>query len=199
MFPALALGAEPPYADVMRRPPRPLGQRLLDLPLLLRAYLFLGPLEAVAAMAAFFFVLYSGGWLYGVSLGPSDVLYRQATTACLSAIIVMQVVNVLLCRHPRESTLGAPWRGTACILIAVASELALILMIDYTRAGNLLVGTAPIGPSVWLFMIPFALAMLLLEELRKAIARQRRSRHSPANHSGTSYSTLLDRSRPGSS
>ena len=37
----------------------------VELALALRAYLFLGLIEAVAAMAAFFFVLYGGGWKYG--------------------------------------------------------------------------------------------------------------------------------------
>src|SRR3989338_2723629 len=65
MLPALALGAEKPDPDTMRRPPRPRSERLLNWGSLLRAYLFLGPLEAVAGMAAFFFVLHGGDWQYG--------------------------------------------------------------------------------------------------------------------------------------
>ena len=78
-------------------------ERLIDWPLLARSYLFLGMLEAAAAMAAFFFVLAGGGWVYGQLLPPNDPLYLQATTACLSAIIVMQVANVFLCRSERAS------------------------------------------------------------------------------------------------
>ena len=39
--------------------------------------------------------------LEGETLGARDPLYLQATTACLTAIIVMQVVNVFLCRSRR--------------------------------------------------------------------------------------------------
>jgi hypothetical protein len=46
-----------------------------------------------------------------------------------------------------------------------------ILAIDYTTPGNALFGTAPIGVRVWLFVLPFGAAMLLLEEGRKAIVR----------------------------
>ena len=53
------------------------------------------------------------------------------------------------------------------ILAGVAAEIVLILLIDYSPWGNALFGTLPISAEVWLFMIPFALAMLLLEELRK--------------------------------
>jgi len=141
--------------------------------LLLRAYLFLGVLEAAAAMAAFFFVLDRGGWEYGRSLGPSDPLYLQATTACLSAIIVMQVMNVFLCRDDRASSFGFGFFGNPLILWGIVTEVTLILLIDYTPWGNLIFGTAPLAKAVWLFLIPFAVAMLGLEELRKWIARNR--------------------------
>ena len=141
--------------------------------LLLRAYLFLGVLEAAAAMAAFFFVLDRGGWEYGRSLGPSDPLYLQATAACLSAIIVMQVVNVFLCRDDRTSSFGFGFFGNPLILWGIVTEVTLILLIDYTPWGNLIFGTAPLAKAVWVFLIPFAVAMLGLEELRKWIARNR--------------------------
>jgi magnesium-transporting ATPase (P-type) len=172
MLPALALGAEPPNHQVMQRPPRPRTARLLDLPLLVRAYLFLGCLEAVAAMSAFFFILVGGGWSYGQRLSPSDPLYLQATTACLSAIIVMQVVNVFACRDDRASAFLSGLFSNPLILVGIAAEIALILLIDYTPWGNLLFGTAAIPLDVWLFVIPFALGMLALEEGRKWIVRQ---------------------------
>jgi sodium/potassium-transporting ATPase subunit alpha len=45
LLPALALGAETPEPDVMRRPPRSRRERLLNLPTLLRAYGWLGMIE----------------------------------------------------------------------------------------------------------------------------------------------------------
>jgi sodium/potassium-transporting ATPase subunit alpha len=41
MLPALGLGAEKPAPDIMKAPPRSRADRLLDWPLLARAYLFL--------------------------------------------------------------------------------------------------------------------------------------------------------------
>ena len=176
MLPALALGAEPPHPRIMQRPPRPRGERLMNRSLIFRAYLFLGVLEAAAAMAAFFFVLQRGGWEYGRALGPSDPLYLQATTACLSAIIVMQVMNVFLCRDDRTSSFGFGFFGNPLILWGIVTEVTLILLIDYTPWGNLIFGTAPLAKAVWLFLIPFAVAMVGLEELRKLIARNRHNK-----------------------
>ncbi|MFZ5592963.1 MAG: cation-translocating P-type ATPase [Pseudomonadota bacterium] len=170
MLPALGLGTEKPDPRVMRRPPRR-RDRLLNWPLLARAYLFLGVMEAIAAMAAFFFVLYGTGWQYGQTLPHDDPLYLQATTACLSAIIVMQVVNVFLCRSERDSLFSRAVFYNKLMLWGIVIEIVLILLIDYTSWGNLIFGTAPIAVEVWLFVIPFALGMLMLEEVRKWFIR----------------------------
>ena len=173
MVPALGLGAERPGNEVMRRPPRSRQDRLLTPGLLVRVYLFLGVLEAVAAMAAFFFVLVGAGWQWGGMLSPNDLRYRQATTACLTAVVIVQVVNVHLCRSRRRSVLSRPLFDNHLITTGIIAEVALILLIDYTAGGNAVFGTAPIGYRVWLFVVPFALAMLMLEEGRKAIVRWR--------------------------
>jgi calcium-translocating P-type ATPase len=178
MLPALALGAERPDPDVMRRPPRARNERLLNPGLLLRAYLFLGVLEAAAAMAVFFFVLDAAGWQYGAGLDRTAPLYLQATSACLATIVVMQMANVILCRHPFKSSLSVGLSGNRYILLGLAAELGVILFIIYTEAGNWLFGTAPVGTDVWLLALAGAAAMWLLEELRKAWLRRRLARHS---------------------
>ncbi|MGZ4966209.1 MAG: cation-translocating P-type ATPase [Chthoniobacterales bacterium] len=173
MLPALALGAEQPDPRTMRQPPRPRTERLLNFALIARAYLWLGLLEASCALAAFFFVLKSGGWTYGRVLASNVPLYLQATTACLGAIIVTQIANVFLCRSRRESVFRFGLFSNPLILWGILGELTLILLIDYTPWGNAIFGTAPIPLRVWLFTLPFALMMLILEEIRKAIMRRR--------------------------
>jgi magnesium-transporting ATPase (P-type) len=120
-------------------------------------------------MAAFFFVLHGGDWQYGNMPGRHDNLYLQATTACLSAIIAMQVVNVFLCRHPTLSAFSRGHRSNPLILYGIIFELTLLLLIAYTPWGNALFGTAPLDAAVWLFILPFGIGMLLVEELRKAV------------------------------
>lgn len=172
MVPALALGAEKPAPDVMARPPRPRSERLLSSRVLARAYLFLGPLEAAGAMAAFFFVLRSSGWTAGEMIGAQALAYREATTAALAAIILMQVANVFACRDPSLPAFSNRPFGNPLILGGIAFELLLLGLIAYSSVGNRLFGTAPLPASVWLFLVPFPLALLVLEELRKAIVRR---------------------------
>jgi sodium/potassium-transporting ATPase subunit alpha len=156
----------------MTRPPRARGERLLSWGMLARAYLFLGVLEATAAMGAFFFVLDAAGWQYGELLDRTDPLYLQATSACLATIVVMQMVNLYLCRHPRRSSLSYGFGGNPYLWLGILAELAVILFILYTPAGNWLFGTAPISHASWLFAIGCAALMWSFEELRKAWLRQ---------------------------
>lgn len=172
MLPALALGAEKPDPGVMRRPPRARNERLLSWNLIARAYLFLGVLEAVAAMAVFFFVLDAAGWLYGETLARSAPLYLQATTACLTTIVMMQVMNIFLCRHPLKSALSFGLFSNPLILLGIAVELLMMLFIIYTPTGNWLFGTAPVGAEVWLLALAGALLMGGVEEIRKAWLRR---------------------------
>ncbi len=170
---ALGLGVERPDPQIMRRPPRPQGERLMNWPLALRAYLFLGLIEAAAAMAAFFSVLDAAGWQYGQHLAARDPVYLQATTACLSTIILMQIANVFLCRSATRSVLSTGLFGNALIVFGVLTEIAALLLINYAPWANALLGTAAIGARVWGLVIPFAAGMFLLEELRKWFARRR--------------------------
>lgn len=184
MLPALALGAEPPHPDTMRSPPRPRHERLLSWPVVARAYLFLGPLEALGALAAFLFVMQAGGWVYGVMPAPTDPLYRQATTACLAAIVLAQMVNLFVCRHPQVAAWRLPLQGNPLIVAGLAVEAGLLLAIVYTDIGNRLFGTAPLPFDAWLFALPFALALGVAEEARKGLLRYagRHAGAGPAKH-----------------
>jgi calcium-translocating P-type ATPase len=170
---ALGLGAEKPDARTMQRPPRARTERLLNARLASRSVLFLGPIEATAAMAAFFFVLRGGGWTLGHIPATNDPKYLMATTAALSAIIVMQIVNVFLCRSSVRSLRSTGLFGNRWIVWGVALEVALLLLIVYTPWGNAVFGTAAPPASVWLCIVPFGLAMILLEEARKCYARRK--------------------------
>ena len=172
MLPALALGAERPDDGLMRQPPRPAQERLLSWPLLARAYLWLGMLEAGVALAGFFLVLHLAGWHYGEVLGVADPLYLQATTACLAGIVLAQVVNVFMCRHPRESALRFSLTENPLLLLGVAVELGLLLLIVFTAPGNHAFATRPFEPVVWAALVLLAVGFGALEEARKFLVRR---------------------------
>jgi sodium/potassium-transporting ATPase subunit alpha len=177
MLPALALGAERPTPGVMNQPPRKLQERLLDFPLIVRSYLFLGPIESIACMFGFFYILYHGEWIWGTMLPPHDILYLQATTACLTAIIITQVGNVFACRSSRESILSIGLFSNKLIFGGILVEILLQLFIVYHPIGNKIFGTAPLSLNVWLILIPFSIGLFGAEELRKFYVRRKIMNH----------------------
>jgi sodium/potassium-transporting ATPase subunit alpha len=181
LVPALALGAEPPHSEVMQRPPRRRGERLLSVPVLLRAYLWLGLIQAAVSMAAFFFVLHLGGWQWGESLARHDPLYLTATTACLAAIVSAQLANLFVCRDPLSAAWRLPLRNNPMLLIGIVSELVLLALIVYTPLGQLLFGTAPLAADLWPIFAAAAGTLFVLEEGRKALVRRRASKGQQAS------------------
>jgi sodium/potassium-transporting ATPase subunit alpha len=172
LFPALALGSEKPSAAIMERPPRSKNERLLTRGVLIRSYLFLGLFEALAGMAAYFYVMQSNGWHWPQLVPPTTVFYLQATTACLAGIIVTQIANVFTCRSPHLSIFSLGFISNPLVLVGVAIELLLAGFMVYTPLGNALFGCSPIDVRVWLLLIPFGLLLLLADELRKLFVRR---------------------------
>ncbi len=173
MIPALGLGTERPQSDVMDLPPRARSERLLSLPILLRAYLFLGVIEAIVAMGGFFLFLYSQGWTWGTHLDWSSPLYKQATTVTFAGIVLAQVANVFACRSDHLSVSKLGWRTNPLIVWGILTELIILSLIAYTPIGNEVFGTSPL--PLWIFgpLVLGALALLLAEEGRKVIVNQR--------------------------
>lgn len=176
MVPALALAVETPRTDVMNRPPRARTERLIDTALLLRGYGFLGPLQAAGAMAAFFLVLQGGGWSLGDDVPVDAALYLRATTACLATVVVMQMANLFACRSRDQSAFHLAVRTNWLIPVGLVFEGILIATLVYSPVGNALFATAPLMWGDWLWAGAFAGMFLLLEEVRKKIARLLRTR-----------------------
>ena len=123
LLPALALGAEPPEPDVMTRPPRAAGARLLNAARLLRAYAFLGVAEAALAMLAFFWTYWLSGWRPGMPMAAEGAVYQRATTMTLVGIVAAQIGNVFACRTDRESVFRVGILGNRMLLVAVPAEI----------------------------------------------------------------------------
>lgn len=170
MLPALALGSEPPHPGIMEIPPRPRTERLLSRRLLLRAYGFLGLIEAGIAMIAFFWFLFAQGWTWGAALAWTDPLFKQATTVTFAAIVISQMANLFACRSERSSAFRLGFLTNPFMLLGLAVEIALLLLIVYSPTGNLIFGTAPLPLWVCGLLILGAIGLLLAEEARKVIA-----------------------------
>lgn len=156
-------------ADGMNLPPRPRSERLLNLPLLPRAYIFLGMIEAAIAMDGFFLYLHSRGWTWGPPLAWSSPLYTEAPTATLAGIVLAQVVNVFACRSDRHSVFQLGWFSNPLILRGILFQLSVFGLLTYSPMGNEIFGTSPLPFRIFGPLALGALLLLFAEERRKII------------------------------
>lgn len=172
LVPALALGTEPPEPGVMNKPPRDLKEHVITTPLLARAYLWLGPIQSIAAMSAFFFMYWTNGyWGQVLDLPASGTLYQSATAMALAAVVTTQIGNVFAQRTERISVFSIGFFSNNLIWWGIATELILLSLIVYVPFFQEIFGTAPFPLENWLFLFAWAPVLLVAEELRKAIGR----------------------------
>jgi potassium/sodium efflux P-type ATPase len=174
IVPALALGAELPEPGVMERPPRNLNDHVVTRSLLLRAYLWLGLAQSLAAMAAFYFMYWTNGyWGKWIDLPSSGVLYRSATAMALAAVVTTQIGNLFAQRSERISVFRFPLFDNRMLWAGIATELALVFMITYVPLFQNFVGTGPFSLVNWLFLFAWTPVLLLIDEIRKWLIRRR--------------------------
>ena len=177
LVPALALGAERPEPGVMDKPPRDLKEHVITPALLTRAYLWLGPIQSLAAISAFFFMYWTRGyWGRFLDLPSGGTLYLSATAMALAAVVITQIGNVLAQRTERSSIFEIGLFSNRFIWVGIATELVVISLIVYVPVFQQVFGTAAFPPEYWLFLLAWAPVLLIAEELRKGIGRWKDSR-----------------------
>jgi magnesium-transporting ATPase (P-type) len=177
LLPALGLGLEAPEPGVMERPPRSQKEHLIDRALLLRAWLWLGLLEAFFGLAGFYTIYWTNGFCCRFAPLPGQaqvgVIYLLATTLTLAAIVFAQVGNGFAVRTETRSTFSVGLFSNRALNYGILSELAIILALVYLPPLQSVFGTASLRPVYWLLLLPVPFIFFGLEELRKYIVRSR--------------------------
>jgi magnesium-transporting ATPase (P-type) len=175
-LPALALGREPAESGLMQRPPRKRTESVIQPPMLLRAWLFLGIICAVLAMAGFFYVLLKAGWQPGDPTGkgaPLHHAYQQATTMTFLGMIAGQIGTAFAARTERASLRSVGVFSNRLLLWGIVFELALAAILIYTPPFQSLLATAALDPDMLVFVAPFPFIVWGADELRRWLLRRR--------------------------
>jgi Ca2+-transporting ATPase len=174
IVPGLALGADPPEEGVMDRPPRSLNEHIITRPLLVRAFLWLGLIQGLVAMVAFYFQYWTHGyrdqWL---DLPSKGLLYQSATAMVLAAIVVTQMGNLFAQRSERTSVFRSKPFSNRLIWVGVAVALIIVSIVIYVPFFQRSFDTAGFPASNWLFLLALGPMILFADELRKVALRLR--------------------------
>jgi magnesium-transporting ATPase (P-type) len=158
----------------MDRPPRDLHSHVITRSMLIRAYLFLGVIQSVAAMSAFYLQYWIHGyWGQWLDLPSAGWLYESATAMALGAVVTTQIGNLFAQRTEHLSALKMNWFSNRLIWIGIVTELAVVAAIIYLPPLNQVFGTAPFALANWLFLLAWTPSLLLADEVRKAWMRRR--------------------------
>ncbi|MHC1743371.1 MAG: cation-translocating P-type ATPase [Syntrophobacteraceae bacterium] len=179
LVPALGLGAESVEPGIMDKPPRSLNEHVITPSLLVRAYLFLGPLQSLAAMAAFYFQYWTHGyWGQWMNLPSEGPLYESATAMALACVVTTQIGNLFAQRTERTSVFRIGLFSNRLLWIGIISELLVIVLIVYAPPLQKIIGTQSFPATNWLFLFAWAPLLLIADECRKLLLRwwERRER-----------------------
>jgi len=183
-IPALALGLEHPEPGVMERPPKRPGEPILTRGMVLKAYVFLGPLAAAIGMIGFFYRYLEAGWQWGdwagmATLGamptatsPATGIYMAATTMTLTGIVMAQVGNGFAMRTHRQSIFRVGFFSNRMLLWGIGAMLVAQAALVYVPVLQKIFGTAALTWQEWAFLSLFAPVLLIADEIRKFFLRR---------------------------
>jgi calcium-translocating P-type ATPase len=177
-LPALALGREPPEPGIMDRPPRSRDRGILDRPMLARAWLWLGLLEAALVTGGFFWVLHRAGWGLGdatASGSPLHDAYLTATTMTFAGITFCQIGTAFASRTTHASLRAIGLFSNQLLLWGIAFELVFAAAVVYLPPLQDIFGTAPLGLPELAVLSVFPVLVWGSDELRRWSLRRRLS------------------------
>jgi P-type Ca2+ transporter type 2C len=161
--PALAMGVDPPPDDVMDRPPRKLGDRVIDRQLQL-GVLVVGLTMALATLLAVDLKL-PGGLVEG-----SGGLV-EARTAGFTVLVLAQLFNCFNSRSDRASAFRGLFTNR-WLWAAIGLSLLLQILVVHVPLLNRAFGTAPLSAGDWALCAALASAVLWVDELKKLLVRR---------------------------
>ena len=166
---AIALAFEPTEADVMKRPPRPVGAPMLS------AFLVWRIVFVSALFVAGIFGIFAWARAHGSSL-------EEARTYAVNTLVVMEVFYLFSVRYLRAPSLTLKGiLGTRAVLIAVAVVASLQLVFTYAPFMEALFDTRPVDLIHGLEIIGIGVALFVVLEIEKWLRTRMTGRsHTPS-------------------
>jgi Ca2+-transporting ATPase len=162
--PALALGMEEGEPDIMKRPPRPTREPVINWEMQIGTAVQAVVMTA-AVLAAYFWAL---------QIYPQEV--ERAQTIAFVALCLSELLRAFTARSERYSIFSIGVFSNKWMLWADGSSLLLVLLVVYVPFLQPFFDTVSLSLNDWVLMIPFILMASIAAELTKIYIRYRAAR-----------------------
>src|SRR5690606_31152629 len=157
--PAMAIGVDPPKPGVMERPPRDRHAAILT-------WARLGRIGVSGVVIA-------GGTLGLYVLSRDAFGSGEARTMAFSTFVLYQLVNSFCVRSGDRSVFNRYSLSNRPLLFALFVVAALQVLIVHVPFLQRVFDTAPLSLAQWGWVLLVPMSLLLVEEVRKLVARAR--------------------------
>eukprot|EP01096_Ripella_sp_DP13-Kostka_P016065 TRINITY_DN770_c0_g1_i1.p1 TRINITY_DN770_c0_g1~~TRINITY_DN770_c0_g1_i1.p1 ORF type:complete len:1051 (-),score=455.74 TRINITY_DN770_c0_g1_i1:24-3176(-) len=196
MVPAISLAHEPAESNIMKRKPRnPQKDHLVGAVLMCFSYLQMGMIEFIGTMYAYFVVfgdfgfsplsLVGGAKYFTTEYEDETILFgnrrytyderinanMNANTAVFVAIVIMQWGNVIACKT-RFLSLFQQGMRNKMLTLGMMFNFFIIIIVTYCPGIDVILGSRPLHPRHLLPAIPFSIALVCYDEMRKFFIRK---------------------------
>ncbi len=158
------LAVEPRYRDVLKEPPRPPRERIVNRGVLFQILYF----AAIMAVGTLF--------VYGFSiqsLGPWGVLfngYDEPRTMAFCTIVFFQLFNALNARSREHSIFKIGLLSNKYLAIGIIFSFVLNISIVYVPLFQHLFEITPLTLNDWIIVLVVSSSVFVIEEIRKLVA-----------------------------
>ena len=159
--PALALGLEKGEPDIMKRPPRPTREPVINRDMLV-GIVVISLADTLAVLSAF---------VVALARFPGHVVAAQ--TVAFATLVCSELLRAYTSRSEHVSVFSIGLFSNRWMALATASSFLLLLLVIYAPFLQPFFNTAPLGLNDWLMMAPFMLVAPLAAEITKMFLRQR--------------------------
>jgi len=150
----IPLGIEPKHRDVLKQPPRPPREGVLNLTMI-RRMLLLAPVMAAGTLGLFAHALRTG-------------TLAHAMTVAFATLAAFQWFQALNARSTRLSVFSVGLFTNRWLWAGIGLAVILQLLVIHTPFGQRLFGTVPLTWLDWMKIVPMAASILVVDEILKA-------------------------------
>ena len=173
LLPGISLGVESPSPDIMEEKPRRHNSKLCNKKMIARSYGVQGPLIALFGFFVFFNILFAGGWSFSQGIPAGDnPSYQSAVTGYFTTVVIFQIFNLFACKNARASLLRSGIFKNKFALVAVLSQIVILLVMIFFEPAQIIFGTRPFPIINIIWIIFGGIVLLTIEEFRKYLYRK---------------------------